>query len=293
MAKDSRNDMERKAQSKRRSEEIYTHSGDFLPPTISGTTVEKYSSKREILGYIFSAVELVLIFALIIAAFAFVFEIRSIEVIKSSDFPLEYSDEFIIESAGLSGYSNLLFADSNKISSGIKQAIPYAGVSKISKIYPVKIKIELFKAQPDFYTKLGDAYYAISDDFTVLAKTSDVDSLELRGAIYIASNKISRCVMGEKLAFSDMDMSDILSELDTLLDEYKLRSFTSEITLDSKFDISFLYQDRLRVKLGDLYDLDIKLQFFEKIVDTLDGTDSGIIDISDETLREAIVTKYQ
>ena len=296
MAKDvrrsSESDPDKLKRAKIRKDEIYSHSGEFLPPEILTSGMKKYSSRREIVGYVLMAVLVVAIIVAAVFAMAIVFKLRQVEITKSDDFPLEYKDNYIIDCAGLSGYNNLLFVDTDTVAANIKKNISFAGVSSVKKSYPSKIKIELCVQKPSYYTLQGDAYYALDDDFIVLSKTNDIDSLELDRAIYLRSGKISRCMMGEKIAFSDIDMEKILTELDVLLEKYRIKSMCTEILIDSKFDISFMYQDRLQVKLGDLYDLDIKLQFFEGIYEKLDGTDSAVIDISDRALREAIVTKY-
>lgn len=284
-----RNDEKRLRELRARNREIYEHSGNFSPmDIINSGKAQKYSSKREMRGYIFLAIGLVLLVAALLAFALAFFKVKNITVMNEEDFSVDQ----VIAASGISYGSNTLFADKNRIVSSIAAGIPYADNIRVRKILPSGIKIYLEKGTGSYYTAIGEEYYILSDDCRVIDKTRDIESIELAGYIRLHSSKISRCIMGQKIEYRDIDLQNVFDNLTSLLKKYNLYAFCNDIVLDSKFDIKFLYKDRYTVMLGDLYDLEIKFQFFDRIVETLSENASGIINVSDPELHEAIVTLY-
>lgn len=272
-----------------RNREIYEHSGNFSPiEIIKSGKAQKYSSKREIKGYILLGVAALAVITLIIVFILMFFKVKNITVMNEEDF----SSEAVIAASGIRYGNNTVFLDKSKAVSSIASAIPYAENIKIRKILPSGIKIYLEKGEGSYYTAIGEDYYILSKDSRVIEKTRDIESIELSGCIRLQSSKISNCIMGKKIEYRDIDMQKIFDELVYLLEKYNIYGFCNDIILDSKFDIKFLFKERYTVCLGDLYDLEIKFQFFDKIVETLSENASGVINVSDPNLHEAIVTLY-
>lgn len=285
----SQKDRERLRSIKARNREIYEHSGNFSPvEIIKSGKAEKYSSKHEILSYIFLGVAAVLVVAALLVLVLTFFKVKSILVMNEEDF----SAEEVINASGIQYGSNTVFLNKAKAKQSISSAIPYAENIRIKKILPSGVKIYIEKGEGSFYTAVGDEYYILSKDCRVINKTRDIESIELSGLIRLQSSKISKCIMGQKLEYRDIDLQGVFDELVSLLEKYNLYGFCNDILLDSKFDIKFMYKERYTVCLGDLYDLEIKFQFFDKIVETLSENASGTINVSDPDLHEAIVTLY-
>lgn len=281
---------EKRLQSLRaRNREIYEHSGNFSPiDIINSGKAEKYSSKREIKGYIYLGIALVLVMAVLLSLVLAFFKVKNITVMNEEDF----SAEEVIEASGIVYGGSTVLIDKKQVVSSIASKIPYAENIRIRKIFPSGIKIYLEKGNGSYYTAIGEEYYILSDDCRVIDKTRDIESIELSGHIRLQSSKISKCIMGQKIEYRDIDLQKVFDEVTALLKKHDIYAFCNDIVLDSKFDIKFLYKDRYTVMLGDLYDLEIKFQFFDKIVETLSENASGIINVSDPKLHEAIVTLY-
>ena len=273
-----------------RNAEITEHSGNLSPAELvrSGKAI-RYSSKREFRRLIRGIIFLLFICLACFVVLLAVLNIKSVTVTNEEDF----SSEDVIMASGISVGDNLMFINSDHITSAIEQRINYAAAVNVKKkmLYP-SVEISLSKAQGVYYTKLGRSYYVLDKDCRVIAKTNDIEDAELMGCIRLQSSKIDRCVLGLPLSYRDPDMQSTFDELVALLEKHDLIGFCKDIILDSKFDITFSYKERFTVRLGDLNDLEIKFQFLMEIIDTLSETDSGIINVSDRNLHEGIVTLY-
>lgn len=283
-------DAERLEKSRARSRDIYEHGGSFTPmEMIKSGKAKRYSSKRELWTVIAAVLFAVMLLAAGLLLTGLFFRVDAVVVTNETDF---YADEVRAASKIRMG-ENLLFLDKNKVAANIAAAVPYVSNVNVKKSFPSKVIISLSRGTGRYYVAAGQSYYVLDDACNVLARTDKIDEIELAGYIRIRSGKIARCIVGKPLSYLDIDLQGVFGELTSLLDEYGYLGFCSEIGLDSKFDLRFVYKDRFTVKLGDLYDLKIKFQFLEKIMDTLSENDSGIIDVSDTNLHEAVVTLYR
>lgn len=283
------NESKRLADLRKRNREIYEHSGNFEPlEIIKSGKAKRYSSKKEIAAVIIAAILVITLGAALFGLSFLVFGIKYINVENVTDF---YADE-VIAASGIQNGQNLLLLDKNKISENIASRINYASEIEIKKVFPSGVTIKMKTGQGKYYIKAGSFYYVLDKNCVVIAKTQRIEDVELAGCVLLQSGEIARCVLGEKLTYRDADLQGVFDELTAMFEKYGHSGFVTAIYLDSKFDIRFAYKGRYTVKLGDLFDLEIKFQFLEKIVEKLSDTDSGIIDISDDDIHEAIVTLY-
>jgi len=283
------NESKKLADLRKRNREIYEHSGNFEPlEIIKSGKAKRYSSKREIATVIIAAILVAAVAAGLFGLSFVIFRIKHINVENVTDF---YADE-VISASGIGKGDNLLFLDKSKIAENIASRIDYASDIEVKKVFPSTVTLNMKTGEGKYYIKAGSFYYVLDKDCVVIAKTKNIEDVELAGCILLQSGEIARCVIGEKLTYRDADLEGVFKELEKMFDKYGHSGFVSAVYLDSKFDIRFVYKGRYTVKLGDLFDLDIKFQFLEKIVETLSDTDSGIIDISDDDIHEAIVTLY-
>ena len=241
-----------------RNREIIRHSGEFLPiDKAEKENIRRYSVSR-VYGRIFLAFGMILLSALVICALCGIFlRVKTVTVSDETDF----SAEEIRKASGIVTGQNLLLLNKNETAKRIARNIPYADDVTVTKRYPSGVVISLRRGTGCYYVQKGSEYYVVSENKNVLARTNDIEALELSGCVRLDSSKISRCIAGEKLTFSDGDMEKMFDELISLLKDHGLFGFCTSVTFNSKFDVRFCYQDRMIVKLGDLYDLDIKLRF--------------------------------
>lgn len=274
---------------RKRNREIYEHSGNFEPlEMIKSGKAKRYSSKREIATVIIAFIIVTAVISGIFGLTFVFFRVNNINVLNVTDF---YADQ-VISASGIEKGENLLLLDKEKIKKNIASKIDYASDIQIKKIFPSTVNIDMKTGQAKYYVKAGNVYYVLNKDCVVIAQTKRIEDVELAGCILLQSGEMARCILGEKLTYRDADLQGVFDELNEMFDKYGHTGFVTAIYLDSKFDIRFTYKGRYTVKLGDLFDLDIKFQFLEKIAETLSETDGGIIDISDDDIHEAIVTLY-
>ncbi len=282
-------DAERLEALRGRNREILRHSGNFSPDEmIKSGQAKKYSTKREMVIVLLAIVAGVAVFALFFLVLRFGFRIKTIEVTNKTDF---FADE-VISASGVRPGASFFFTSTDAVASNISARIPYAGNVSVKKTFPSKMTISLDKITGRYYVSAGDEYYVLDGDMRVIARTHNIEDIELMGCIRLQSRKISECVLGRKLAFYDRDLEGVLGELIGLLEDEAILGFCSSIIIDTKFDIRFESFGRYTVLLGDLRDLELKISLLREVMNDLPQNAGGEIDVSDKNLRKAIVTLY-
>ena len=244
---------------------------------------------------------------LILILLALLTPIRQIEV--SGDIEM-FNEGDIVEAAGV-GEGDLMALHPNfAIKSSIRERMPLAGKIKITKTPFGKLKIDVRVGEVDFYTKVGNKYYAIDENLRVLDESTKRSKYSAYGAAYVILPEVREPIIGENIVFYDtVEETDI--EGDPLY-EVKDKSFydyvsyfltslkesesgfleqTDGIILDEKFDVTIIYNMKYQVKFGGISNLDAKLRVLFSILN--EGTavkmEKAIIDLtspSKATARE-------
>ena len=242
---------------------------------------------------------------LILALLLIFTPVRTIEV--SGDIDM-FNEGDIIEAADV-GEGDLMILHPNfLIKSAIREKLPLVGNIRIVKTPFGKLKIDVRVGEVDFYTKVGDKYYAIDEDLRVLDVSTKRSKYSAYGAAYVILPEVREPQVGETLVFYDT-----VEETDTegeLLYEVKDPSFydyackflstlkdsesgflkqTDGIILDEKFDITLIYGLKYEVRFGGISNLDAKLRVLFGILNegTVVKMDKAIIDLTDPSKATA------
>ena len=92
---------------------------------------------------------------------------------------------------------------------------------------------------------------------------------------------MERCIVGEKVTFSDARTASDLEELYRCLSANGIMGQIRSIDMTSRFDITIDYDGRFSVYLADIDNMDIKIRFLVGIIDQLSAVDRGYINLSD------------
>ena len=111
------------------------------------------------------------------------------------------------------------------------------------------------------------------------------------GLIRVDLDGITKCVAGEFLE-TDGEGDEILKKLYSVFKEEETASDVTAVDVTDKFNITFVYQNKFEVKLGDSKDFTVKIRYMKAIAGELDADDSGVIDVSDENHRDATFKPY-
>lgn len=198
------------------------------------------------------------------------FKIKSIDVYGET----RYSSKEIIKVANVKLESNLVRLDSEAISDKIEKQLPYIEEVKIKKRLPTTLEFNVVAAKIAGYIAAEDGYYIVSTEGKLLEKTADKPEkmAEING-ITLEKPVVSQHITGEN------DNISYVKKIYEAFGEGMSANITS-LSVGDRIDLSFVYNNRVTVKLGSENDLAEKLRF---VVLTLSDTnkisedDMGII----------------
>lgn len=202
-----------------------------------------------------------------------VFVVLSLTVFfKLSSFEVEgdtaYTSERIIEESGLITGENLLRLDEKTAEQNILTSLPFIETVDVKVELPSTVKIKVTAAAEYAYLPCDDYCYIVNSLGRVL-KRSDImpeGLIRLKGIEPPEKTLEVNAAEGNRtyLVFDD----DRTKEAFSLLAEELSVSHIGEITrieISSYLDIVFIVDDRVRVELGNMVDMDYKMKFVRNL----------------------------
>lgn len=214
------------------------------------------------------------------------FVIRKIEISGGEDYT--YTKEQAEETAkrvGISKGENLLALDRKKAEANAKYYLPQFDSVQIEFDLPDTVVLKVREAEPVMYTVANGRGYVMSEKMRVTSVYDDASDAENLGLIRAELSGVTKSVAGEFIETAN-GSDKILAELYAVLKEEGLAPDVTAIDVSDKFELSFEYKRRFTVKLGDGENLTVRVRFMESVARELSENDSGVIDVSDENLRE-------
>ena len=216
----------------------------------------------------------------------------------------KYSYDDILSASGITVGSELYGIDVKQVKNNIKKRLTYVDNINIIRIPPSTVSIEIKTDRGMFGIKLGGDYYIISENFRVVEKIDIVGGLTASGVpgtagesdfmppdgiITVAADTVKKCCVGEKIEFSDSDITDFLKETVKMFKEYDLTETMSSmnikissINIKDKFNVVMNYGDRFLVKFGVFENISPKVLNSLEIINRIPEGFKGIIDITNE-----------
>lgn len=231
--------------------------------------------KRKKRSALYAPLSFILICAALVFGLSVFFRVSGIEVRGNS----LYSDEEIIEAAGIEEGDNLFFINRFTAYSRIYSRLPYVEDAYISRSLPNKVVIEITESQAIAYVTAEDGYWAIDRSGKLLSRA---DAESIRGLIRIDGLTPIAPAEGEIIAPGESEspkvsyLAQILGQIYAL----DLRGSITYLDMPNVASPSFDYLGRFTVKLGAEDDTAYKFQVLISAVDSLAEGDSGTIDLS-------------
>lgn len=231
--------------------------------------VSRRKRRRNMSLYYFIAVVFI-IMALIFLSLTVFFNIKKVDI-KGTDL---YTDEQIIQIAGLSDNDNLFRIDTDKMKSDILSSFPYLEDITIKRKLPSTLQFTAVQAVPMANIQNKDGTFCVISttgrivETGVLDKKADlvtVSGMDLKvkdlGKTYEDKDSMKTTILGQ-----------ILSEINTL-------GMTSMNTIDlsDRTNIKMTYDGRLDIEVGSSVDLAFKIRYVEAVIQKLSPTYQGTL----------------
>lgn len=179
-----------------------------------------------------------------------------------------YSDEEIIKASGLKGDENLVRLNTAGIPKKITDALVSLDSAEVAKQYPNAVKITVKAAEPMVNFYYAGKNYVISHVGRVMQiDRTAADCMEVIG--YQPSESVA---VGDYITAANPEQDDMISTISEALDRHGLTEVT-ELDISDTLSITMTYDDRIKIKLGTIYELDQKLSMVKELID--DYIDSG------------------
>lgn len=229
-----------------------------------------------IISYV-SIVAIVLIVGVILSL-TVLFKTQAYEVSGNT----KYTEEQIIEACGIKKGENIFLAPKRPAENRIKKAFPYVEESTVSFKIPDTIRIAVVEAVEGYLIKVNQTeYLVISTRGRILDRITDVSQYNL--PIFIGPTLTSGEV-GDYVSYEDDKVVTMIESITQTFADNGYQGIT-EIDATNMADISFTYENRIKVKLGIPEDLDYKIRTAMIIInDKIDSATTvktaGILDVS-------------
>ena len=202
-------------------------------------------------------------------------KIKEIEVTGNSITP----SADIIEAAGIHVGDEIFLRTQGEIADNIQLRYPSLGVSVKRGFSKVTIQI----------TERGSSYIAYAGHWFLLDRDLQVVTMSEREEDFADYPKlmmpaVAQLSVGKPVQFADTGIDRAyIGELIALLEQEGLLSHVSYIDVREKFHISYVLEGQIRVVLGNLSDVKLKMEMTEEILSARFENEApyAIVDVSD------------
>ena len=231
---------------------------------------KKIARKNKMTLFNISVISIVLIGAVIMAAFVF-FKVEFIEANGTS----KYASQELVNASGIDKGDNLVFMNTDAIEKKIYLQFPYVEDVEVVKILPSTIKLNIKEAVAYYSVAYEDGYVLVSAKGKLL---EIVDEPKL-GTAHIKAGEIYD--ENGQMKFVDEDTQEYLVAIMSAISTRKEGEIT-EIDLSDIYRIIIMYDDRIEIQLGSPTDLEYKLKFAFEIIESesVGEYDEGTLDVS-------------
>ncbi len=194
----------------------------------------------------------------------------------------KYTEEQIIDACGIKKGENIFLAPKRAAENRIKKAFPYVEESTVSFKIPDTIRIAVVEAVEGYLVKVNQTeYLVISTKGRILDRVTDISQYDLPTFI---GPTLTSGEIGDYVSYEDDKVVDMIESITQTFADNGYQGIT-EIDATNMADISFTYENRIKVKLGIPEDLDYKIRTAMIIInDKIDSATTvktaGVLDVS-------------
>ncbi len=233
---------------------------------------KKIKKRREVVFY--TILVTLLISVITVLSLTVFFNINKI-TITGNDF---YSNKQIIKVAGLEKGDNLFRLNKFKIIEHLKQELPYLDTVEIDRHLPVSIEIKVTECEPFLSINTSKTSYLVDSSLKVLEKTDTPPTTLAQ----VKGFKVKKAEVGDYITDTkgaEKHLKQLCSELYKQFGAGKV----TKIDIKTTYDIKVTYEDRVKIKLGTLENLEQKLSLVNYVLNENSKNEHASIDVSSGT----------
>lgn len=199
------------------------------------------------------AIVAVVLIVCVILSLTVLFKTQAYEVTGNT----RYDESEVISTCGITKSDNIFLANKRAAEKRLLKTYPYVEQAKVSFAIPDTITIDITEAVPAYAVKLSDSqYFVASSKGRILEQVESIDKLKLP---LFLGGELKNATVGEYVEFSDKSTLDIIDEIVTVFTDNGYTGIT-EIDATDNANITFTYDNRIKVKLGLPEDINYKVR---------------------------------
>lgn len=190
-----------------------------------------------------------------------------------------YPADEVIAFTGITPGQQLYGIDRDGIAAQLCARYPYLRDVRITREIPDGIVISAREDTAAYIASIGGYYYVLSPGLRVLETFDEKETAyeAHTGMIELTLPRVSRAIVGEELSYFNKGDEKYIAEVLEVLLNSEHASGVRRINLSSKFDLSFNYESRIDILLGDARDIPAKIRFAFAIMEQFDSDAAGTI----------------
>ncbi len=250
--------------------------------------IEKKSKPKAPVSPLMRRIRSIITYCIIVAVVLIACVVLSLTVLfKTQNYEVngvtKYSQQEIIETCGIGGNDNIFLANKSAAEKRLVKKFPYIEEAQVSFAIPDTITIDITEAVPAYIIKESDKKYIIASSQGRILEV--VKKIKGHGLPLFLGADVKNDEVGSYVEYNDETTFKIIDEIVTVFADNGYSGIT-EIDATDAADISFTYDDRIKVKLGLPEDISYKIRTAMTIInDKLDlngaMATAGELDVSD------------
>ncbi|MBQ7123519.1 MAG: FtsQ-type POTRA domain-containing protein [Oscillospiraceae bacterium] len=228
---------------------------------------QRKAAKRRRLTPFLIVMSVFILAAAIYLCLTMLFNVDRIEIIGNT----LYEERDLIETSGIEKGENLFEVDTAYAENKLYAVFSYVEEVEVKRSFPNGVTITITEAEPFSVIEEADGYTLVSAGGKVLERGLEEvprGMLSVRGISTITSTE------------DDIKRTELMQRIINTMRELEMEGYDF-LDLRDTLDITMIYDNRVRVQLGNELELEYKLQFADKVIrENLSKTGYQLVDAS-------------
>lgn len=198
-------------------------------------------------------------------SFLFFFRVKTISVLHNQ----KITTDEILAVADIPLNRHMFSVNAKKAESSVLSLSPYIKSVSIKKKFPSEIIVETVEYTADFYVKIDEKYYLVSDSLLILEEIEESELLNTQAAelrLPEINTDERKFGIGKKIVFLEKTDRETIPMLMKTLSESTLFDSFTKLYLDEEANLTAVWDERYTIKFGNKKDLKEKLVLCEEAV---------------------------
>ena len=209
--------------------------------------------------------------SILLCVFVF-FKVHSVKVRGNT----KYTESDILQVANIDVGDNVVMLETEIIEERILKSFPYMENVTINKKLPVTVEIVVEEADAQYSVVYGEGMYAYTSPSR---KLLEAKATPAEGSTVVKGGEVTD--VNGTLVFADEKVMNAFDVIVAAIAEHPNSNIT-ELDITNIYDISLIFDDRIKLEVGGISDIDYKLSFGYEIVTggSIGREEMGILDLT-------------